>query len=371
MGGPSRARARRMTIRFIASAPGQFVLLATICLVAVAAALVAHAATLDAQERLAAIAARRYGWVRITTSADSSARAATLSHGADPLAWFTESAYTRMVRELAAIGLDAMPRIELAAFDEAAGRVVDLIAVSPSDPAFPAPGSNAASRLPANPAGGRLVIAVQNADGTARWITVPADEVIAAERDTTWVRRSWLRSVIGANAPQANVLVVAEGDGSAFSAAFDAAAALESGGESPTVLAWPELVGYEAYVGAGGSAGLLRPLVWIVATAAIAGAVAVSAHNRLRDVVVLRTLGFDRGAIRGVLVREVTLASLAAVAVASGALLFAGGTIGIRPDLIVRRTLLAGLALPPLVAFLALRRELRIPLARARREAEL
>lgn len=368
MGRPTRATARRLTIRLIASAPGAFALLATICLVAVAAAVGAHAATLAAQERLATTAVRRYGWVRIVAPSGERTAAArpTLSHGSNPLPWFTEDDLNAIARNLSPLGLTLVPRIELAAFDEERGRAVDLIAVAPGDPGLA--GAPTAQRAVAP----QLTIAVRDSAGSLRWVAVPDEEVVAVDDDgTAWVRLPWVRATLGADPAPANVLVAAPTEGSPFSAAFDAAAALESGDAGATVLAWPELVGYEAYVGAGGSAGVLRPLVWIVAATAIAGSVTVAARNRLRDVVVLRTLGFDRGAIRGVFVREVTLASGAAVALVLASLALAGESVGIGVDLVIRRTLIGGVALPPVVAFLALRRELRIPLARARREAEL
>ena len=92
----------------------------------------------------------------------------------------------------------------------------------------------------------------------------------------------------------------------------------------------------------------------------------------MRDVVLLRTIGMDTARIRGLFARETAVASVTAALVVTAAVLVARAVgADLELDATVRRTLAATAILPPLIAFLMLRRVLGSPLARVRREAGL
>jgi len=219
-------------------------------------------------------------------------------------------------------------------------------------------------------------------DEAVEWRTIPEEAVHGTSMGgTVWVRYSWARSFIDGQSydpastvgasPVANVLVAAAPIVAPFSLAYDLARQLDDANAPTRVFAWPELVGYERYVGTGSAASLLRPLALAVAAMGVIGAVAVATRNRARDTVLLRTIGFDAGVIRGVYARETAVASVAAAGlVLLGLFIASRFGISVRIDAQVRRTLVGGALIPPMVTFLTVHRHVRAPLARARREVD-
>lgn len=376
----------RLVGRMIASQPGQTALVGLVCAIAAAAGIVAHEATSRGFTALEASATARHGSVSVVTAAAEpdapfvplypvvAGRAGPAGETAPPPLWITRGV-EEAAREIAgSIGLELHRRIEAAAL-AADGSVRSLVAMTDADPAFAArPG-----RAPADP--GALRVAIRRVEGApVTWHELAPDAVVDATPDgAVRVRiRRFERIVVPepytdlASTPAATHLVASTPDSNPFVVAHDLSQLLADAGLPLTARAWPELVGIERYTGAGGGAGIIRPLALLVALIAVAGAVAVGARNRVRDVVLLRTIGMDTARIRGLFARETAIASLTAAALVAAVVLAAraaGADVGF--DATVRRTLAGTAVLPPLVAFLTLRRVLAAPLARVRREADL
>lgn len=418
---PKRAT-RRLTRRIIAAHPGQLILIATICLVAIATGIATHHVARAQARALEQEAVRRWGAVSITIrptggdSADAVEPASSpapaspaVSHSpAGARRWITQPLLDEIRDAVRPLDLSFVRRIEGAAYG-GDGVIRRFIAIGSDDPAWRAVTANhgdggaadsgaAAGNLGAPHAPGATtshVVAVRSAkDAPVEWREIPPEATLLVETDElVWVRRSWIErtvtdpslpsgeaadgTAVGSSGgrdrvePVANVLVLRSEVENPFSTAYEVNELVGAIAAGITARAWPQLVGYGRYAGTGGAAGLLRPLALAVAAVAIAGSVAVAMRNRTRDTVLLRTLGFDIGVIRAVYVREVLLASLGAALIAVAGMWIAArlGT-PVSAEAAIRRTVLGAALLPPLVAFLTVRRQLRAPLARVRREAD-
>ncbi len=388
-----RSATRGLTLRLIAERPGQVILVCIVCTIAIATGVIAHVYAVEAAARLESVGERRHGSISVVTEDEVdgepgilAASSPAVSHAPGRrLIWFSDSLAQQVEEAARTTGTSLLRRIEIAAYDSD-GTIRTVLAVDPKDPGLELiePGALHRSAAPRE-----LTVAIaRRPDEPVEWHAVP-DEVVYGMSDdgTVWVRYSWARSLVSGEAgaargadsaptsivgasPVANVLVAAERATSPFSVAYDLSQQLLSVDAATHVLAWPELVGYERYVGTGSAAALLRPLALAVAAVGVIGAVAVATRNRIRDAVLLRTIGFETGVIRGVYVREIAFASIAATFLMIVGLLVASRFgLSVRIDAQVRRTLLGGALLPPMVAFLTVHRHLRAPLARIRRES--
>lgn len=400
MARAARVPTWRLVGRLLAWQPGQTVLVGLVCAIAAAAGIVAHEATRRDFAALEASAEPRYGSVSVVVASREpdpplapfhpvvadhpSLRATDAGEAARSRLWITNSV-EGAAREIAgSIGLHLHRRIEAAAV-ASDGSVRRLVAVDVGDPALapdgPATGVPAARAGRLGPDGLGLRLAIRRIEeGPVVWHELAGDAVLGVGADgTVWVRLRRLEGVavpesytdLGAT-PVATHLVASTPEGNPFAVAYDLSQLFADADLPLAARAWPQLVGVERYTGAGGAVGVIRPLALLVAGIAIAGAVAVAARNRVRDVVLLRTMGMDTARIRGLFAREAAVASVAAALLTAAAVLLAraiGVEIGF--DATVRRTLLGTAVLPPLVAFLTLRRVLGSPLARVRREAGL
>ncbi|MFW5788658.1 MAG: FtsX-like permease family protein [Spirochaetota bacterium] len=407
----------RLVGRLIASQPGQTALVGLVCAIAATAGIVAHEVARRGFDALEANSGSRYGSVSVVVADQSPdpplvplypvvadhprLDGAGASERPRSMLWITRSV-EEAAREIAgSIGLDLHRRIEAAAV-ASDGSIRRLVAVAPGDPAR-APGGPAAvgrpaardstvgggpaSRAPATgsgsigPAAKSLRIAIRPHEGSpVGWYELAPDAVLGVGDDgTIWVPLHRLEAIVLpelsaelGSAPVATHLVAAAPGMNPFAVAFDLSQLLADAGHPLAARAWPELVGVERYAGAGGGVGIIRPLALFVAAIAVAGAVAVAARNRVRDVVLLRTIGMDTHRIRGLFVRETAVASIAAALLVTTALLLARAAgMEVDFDATVRRTLAGTAVVPPLVALLTLRRVLDSPLARVRREADL
>ncbi len=407
----------RLVGRLIASQPGQTALVGLVCAIAATAGIVAHEVARRGFDALEANSGSRYGSVSVVVADQSPdpplvplypvvadhprLDGAGASERPRSMLWITRSV-EEAAREIAgSIGLDLHRRIEAAAV-ASDGSIRRLVAVAPGDPAR-APGGPAAvgrpaardstvgggpaSRAPATgsgsigPAAESLRIAIRPHEGSpVGWYELAPDAVLGVGDDgTIWVPLHRLEAIVLpelsaelGSAPVATHLVAAAPGMNPFAVAFDLSQLLADAGHPLAARAWPELVGVERYAGAGGGVGIIRPLALFVAAIAVAGAVAVAARNRVRDVVLLRTIGMDTHRIRGLFVRETAVASIAAALLVTTALLLARAAgMEVDFDATVRRTLAGTAVVPPLVALLTLRRVLDSPLARVRREADL
>ncbi len=382
----------RLVARLVATRPGQTALVGFVCAIAAAAGIVAHEATTRGFESLETSASLRHGHVSVVVAAGEPDAPLVPRYPLvaghprpgsrrglppQPTLWIT-SRVEEAAREIAdSIGLELHRRIEAAAISSD-GRIHRLVAVTPGDPAV-ADGEEAfAGRLPV-PGGLRLAIRSVEGD-TVAWRELAPDAVLGVGTDgVVWVRLRRLEAMIVpesytdlGSTPVATHLVASTPEGNPFAVAYDASQLLAEAGHPLAARAWPELVGVARYTGAGGGMGVIRPLALLVAAIAVAGAVAVAARNRVRDVVLLRTIGMDTARIRGLFARETAVASVTAALVVTAAVLVARSVgADLELDATLRRTLAATAILPPLIAFLMLRRVLGSPLARVRREAGL
>ena len=381
------AATRRAARRLVVERPGQTILVAAICAIAIASGILAHAHVVRARATLEEHATLRHGVVAVsspartdpspgTTSAAGSGTATVTLASAPGLARgvIDASAASAAERAIAELGGRPFRRIELAAHAPD-GTIRAMVAVEPDDPGrrlVASSGPNGGLRIAAR-AGGR------EAASPVEWVTVPADAVYGFDRDgVAWVNLRRLLEALPAGeggASRTPSLVVAgeiPAGVTAFAFVYELSQRLANDDLALDALAWPEIVGYGRYVGAGSTAALIGPLALAVAAVAIAGSVAVAVRDRMRDTVLLRTLGFEVGVIRGLHVREISAASVGAAALVLLVVAVAsrlGAPVAI--DATVRRILLGGAALPPVVAFLTARRQLRSPLADLRREADL
>jgi len=357
-----RSASRRLTRRLIAESPGHVILVCFVCTIAIATGVIAHGYAVDAAQRLERVEERRHGSVSVV-----------MAH-----AWFSDALARRVSESARAVGVRLTPRIEIAAYDSN-DTVRTVLAVGPEDPGLELlePPRDLAALLDLTVAVGR------GPDDAVEWHTIPSEAIHGAGvGDVIWIRYSWMRSliadgpaddpesVVGAT-PVANVLVATESLEGPFSVAYDLSQQLANIDAPTRVFAWPELVGYERYIGTGSMASLIRPLALVVAAVGVFGAVAVATRNRIRDAVLLRTIGFETGVLRGVYVREIAIASItASLLVLLATLVAAPFGESVEIDAQVRRTLLGGALIPPLVTFLTVHRHLRAPLARIRAEAD-
>ncbi len=390
----------RLVGRLIASQPGQTALVGLVCAIAATAGIVAHEVTRRGFDALEANSESRYGSVSVVAAARSPDPPLVPLYPViadhprldDPgvsgrprsTLWITRRVEEAAHEIAGSIGLDLHRRIEAAAV-ASDGSIRRLVAVGPGDPAR-APGGPA-SRAPAagsgsiGPAAEGLRIAIRPLEGTpVTWHELAPDAVLGVGADgTVWVPLRRLEAIVVpesstdlGSTPVATHLVAATPAMNPFAVAFDLSQLLAEAGHPLAARAWPELVGVERYAGAGGGLFIIRPLALFVAAIAVAGAVAVAARNRVRDVVLLRTIGMDTARIRGLFARETAVASIAAALLVTTALLLARAAgMEVDFDATVRRTLAGTAVVPPLVALLTLRRVLGSPLARIRREADL
>ncbi|MFW6292432.1 MAG: hypothetical protein ACOC7V_08905 [Spirochaetota bacterium] len=382
----------RLVARLVATRPGQTALVGFVCAIAAAAGIVAHEASRRGFESLKTTASLRHGQVSVVV-ADREPDAPLVPRyplvaghrrtdsrqglPPQPALWIT-SRVEEAAREIAdSIGLELHRRIEADAVSSD-GRIHRLVGVTPGDPALAAGEGAAAQRLPV-PEGLRIAIRIAEGDPVG-WRELAPDAVLGAGTDgVVWVRLRRLERMIVpesytglGSTPVATHLVASTPASNPFAVAYDFSQLLADAGHPLAARAWPELVGVARYTGAGGGIGVIRPLALLVAAISVAGAVAVAARNRVRDVVLLRTIGMDTARIRGLYARETAAASVAAALVVTAAVLVARALgADIELDATVRRTLAATAVLPPLIAFLMLRRVLGSPLARVRREAGL
>ena len=360
---------RVLTRRLVARNPGQALLIGIVCAVAIVTGIATHHHALDAERALERAGELRHGTISVVVDSPIPPGSTTLSHGHDrQLPWIPSSLQNEVATTAAGLGIRLVPRTE-AAVSTPDGEVRAMIAIGADDPALAL-----IDRSPPIPGADRFSIAVRRGDDApVEWHEIPDEALIGTSADrTVWVTHRWMDGLIGDATPSANVLVATPPGGNAFALAFELSERTRDTAPPVRVFAWPELVGYERYVGTGSAAGLLRPLVLVVAAVAVAGMVTVAIRNRVMDTIVLRTIGFETAVIRRIYVREIATGSVGAallVLAALGVLSFLGADPVV--DAQVGRTLLAGAVLPPFVAFHTARRELRDPLARVRREAGL
>jgi len=395
-----RAAARRTARRLIAARPGQTVVVAIICAIAIASGVVAHGYAMRARAELERHAGLRHGAVAVSAPAGAgpsgAGPAGAGSADADPAgagapagdartfelasapglagALMDPAAAGGAEQAIARLGGRAFRRAELAAHAPD-GSIRAVVAVEPDDPGLQLVASS-------GPTGGFRIAVRRGGARTSspvEWITLSADAVYGFDRSgVAWADLRRVTEALpwskGEAYPAANLVVAGEipADTTVFAFAYDLSQRLADAGLALDALAWPEIVGYARYAGAGATAALVGPLALAVAALAVAGTVAVAVRNRMRDTVLLRTLGFEVGVIRGIHVREIAAASAGAAVLVLLAVVVASGLgAQLRVDAAVRRIALGGAALPPLVAFLTARRQLRAPLATVRREVDL
>ena len=161
-----------------------------------------------------------------------------------------------------------------------------------------------------------------------------------------------------------NMLVLhADEERSPSVVAFNSAELLESTYPGVVVASRRDLTGQHMQVSAQNLSALLSLLLSLPGLAAVVGVTLVAGESRTAEFAVLRSLGFPDAAVRGLLVREVWIVSVAATLLAAS--LAVAGTVAARVPLAasdVTGFLLAGFVLPPGLSYLAARKALSRPL---------
>ncbi len=362
-------------------------MIALTCLIAVSAGVIAHHAALGERERLEADAVRRYGYVSVTVHDDSAVPPDVAHLPGRRLARIAPEIASTAQTAAQQFGLRLHGRFEGAAYESTEGRVRTFIAVGPDDPVRRVAAGDRLDRREFSVAIGRAHPGGVG-DRTVDWHRIPPAMVVGMTADGTLViESSWVDRLLhpaqgrlDEEGAAVNVLasdppgIARTASGmprdpafmTPFVAAFELAERLAGVETGVHVVAWPQKIGYGRAAAPTG-ADLLRPFLLAVASVAVGGATAVAARNRERDIVLLRTLGFGTDFIRRVYVRECGLAAVGAcVVVLIGLLVASRAGVSVAFDGPVRRTLVAGVLLPPLVAFVVLRGRVR---ARTRAEA--
>ena len=369
--------ARRFARRLVIRQPGQAIIIGIICLIAIGTGVVTHHVSIAERQHLEHTAGLRHGYVSAVVAAGpddpSLPPAPVLSHIADRrLHWISQELSEELTAPAEELGLQLHSRTEGAAYGSD-GMVRTFIAVGADDPARalikPLPGDGT----------GHTIAVRRRQHFPVEWHALPETGILGATPDGALViEKSWIDGVIRPASPRApaltpvaNVLVTGPLDDNPFVTAYELAQRTADIRPVLLVIAWPEVIGYGRYAAASG-ADLLRALAIAVAVVTIAGAVAVATQNRARDIVLVRTIGFETGFIRRVYVRECALASIiASVLILAGLLAAAQAGYSVSFDVTIRRILIGGALLPPFVAFVTLRSRLGPPPARMAREAQL
>lgn len=366
--------ARRLTRRLIARQPGQAGLIGLVCLIAVGTGVVTHHVALAERDRVEADAIRRYGYISVTVD-DAGAPGSPVAHlpgrGFSPVPDELSSTVRVAAEQL---GLRVHGRFEGAVYDAQERSSRPFIAVGPDDPVRLAADGNRldgrrhtlAVRPPGDPGG----------EYSVEWIEIPSAMIAGSTPDGSLViESSWMDTVlrVGPAVPDeassaVNVLIAErpriredragapqKRDLSPFVVAFELAERPAMREAAVRVVAWPQMIGYGRYAAATG-ADLLRPILLLIAAVATAGATSVAVRTRSRDISLLRAMGFGPGFIRRVFVCECGIASVAAsTLVLVGLLAASSAGAPVELDGPIRRTLLLGAAVPPVVALLVLR----------------
>ncbi|TVQ22988.1 MAG: hypothetical protein EA382_11110 [Spirochaetaceae bacterium] len=221
-----------------------------------------------------------------------------------------------------------------------------------------------------------VVIAYQPTDDRVVFARAPTSAIIAVDPTPgpIWLDIDWIRGVLSGSTdgvpPQiANELALYSATGDPFGVAIDLADYLGDASPHLAITPWPEQAGVALYLATRSTSNAERLLVLIVAALAVIGITVLSVRGRTADVLVMSTIGLRPVTLIGLFARMMTIVGMAA-AIAIGLIaIVVALSIGIESQPgVVRRAMLVVAAMPPLIAFLIVRRELNRPLVQLLRE---
>ena len=361
------AKLWRLAFSLLAANRMQTILLFAVCVAAGLAALGYSEASARRNALLESSLTRRYGTAtvrRLVTSVEQIDNPHLAHRPHEPLAWLDPDDVADVLDAAAALGLAVAPRIRGVA--GIGTRAVEFIAVGPDDPI---------ARKTAAPASlpdyAEVVIAYQPTDDRVAFAVVPPSAIIAVDAypGPIWLEIDWIRGELALDAAgeqpivTANELALHSAAGDPFGVALDLAEYI--GGASPhlTITPWPEQAGVELYLATRSTSNAERLLVLIVAALAVIGITVLSVRGRVAEVLVMSTIGLRPVTLIGLFARMMAIVGLTAAAAVGLIALVVALSIGVEAQPgVVRRTMFVVAALPPLIAFLVVRRELQRPL---------
>ncbi len=364
------AKLWRLAFGMLAADRMQTVLLLAVCASAGLVALGYSEASARRNAALESNLTRRYGTATVrrpVTSAEQIDSPHLAHRPHEPLAWLHPDDVAVVSDAAVTLGFTVVPRIRgVAGVGMAA---VEFIAIARDDSiarGITAPISDAAN----------VAIAYQPTDDRVVFARVPPSAIIAVYPipGPIWLDIDWIRGVLSGDTDEAppqiaNELALYSATGNPFGVAIDLADYLGDASPHLAITPWPEQAGVALYLATRSTSNAERLLVLIVAALTVIGITVLSVRGRVADVLVMSTIGLRPVTLIGVFARLMTIVGLAA-AVAIGLIaIVAALSIGIESQPgVVRRTLLVVAAMPPLIAFLIVRRELNRPLVQLLRE---
>lgn len=362
-----RSHRVRLAFRFLISEPLHSATLLLVFTASLAGALIFSEVAQRNDDRLIAALTESYGVVNVRPPADDREIAYPhLAHRPDSNGGWISAELLRAVTQLGdELGFSVSPRIRGAA-GTSDGRTRPFLARFDGDWAG---GSNQGG-LEIAP----LQIVVQRSEHSITFLEVPDSAIIGThdEPEHLWLDGNWLAQVLdvqeSVNVPANELAIEAEGD--PFALAFDIRELLRAQDIDAAVTAWGEFLGLERYAATQSGAATEQLLILVTAVLAVAGVTSVSVHNRTGVTALMRTVGISNDDIRRVYLLELLVVATVAVGLLSGllAIVSAAGELALSGGAI-RRTLLLGIAVPPLTGFFSVRRQLRKSLHTMQQEA--